>query len=209
MMKRLLPICLIIAGLIFLIGPFLKNYLIASLAEKSYKNLTIQPAKNSTINQISSISDIDFVKETDVLKALISNTEDSGIGLLDIPSVGLKLPIFRETNNANLLKGAGMLNETFRGFDEGNILLAGHHMKKEGLLFQPLTKLKAGDSVYIMDQEKVYQYRMGEAFIVSEEDTSVLTQPFDGLTLITCDVPTPTAKRLIIQGKLVKVEDRQ
>ena len=61
-----------------------------------------------------------------------------------------------------------------------------------------------------MDQDKVYAYRMEKPYIVHEEDTSVLTEPFDGLTLITCDVPTPTTKRLIYQGKLVnEVEKRE
>ena len=206
---RIIPIGLVVIGFIFLINPVIKNYMVSFLSEKSYVNLTIQPEKDSIVNQSKSIADIDFASEGDVLKAMISGADNVGIGLLAIPSVNLKLPIFRETTNTNLLKGAGMLNETFQGFNEGNVILAGHNMKKEGLLFQPLTKLTAGESVYIMDHEKVYQYQMGEPFIVNEEDTSVLTEPFEGITLITCDVPAPTKKRVIFQGKLVNEVKKQ
>lgn len=205
MRRRILPICFIVLGLIFLISPAVKNYMLSSLSEKSYENLTIEPEQESVVDQSEAIADIDFAADRDVLKAMFSDTENNiGIGLLAIPSVNLKLPIFREATNTNLLKGAGMMNEVFKGFNVGNIILAGHHMKKEGLLFQPLMKLEVGRSVYIMDQEKVYEYRMEKPYIVNEEDTSVLTEPFDGLTLITCDVPVPTNKRLIYQGKLVK-----
>ncbi len=204
MKKRILPICLIVIGLVFLISPVMKNYMVSSLSEKSYENLTIEPEQESVVDQSKAIADIDFASDRDVLKAMFSDTENNvGIGLLAIPSVNLKLPIFREATNSNLLKGAGMMNEVFQGFNVGNVILAGHHMKKEGLLFQPLMKLEVGGSVYIMDHEKVYEYRMEKPYIVNEDDTSVLTEPFDGLTLITCDVPTPTTKRLIYQGKLV------
>jgi len=209
MKKRILPICLIVIGLIFLISPAIKNYMVSSLSKKSYENLTIEPEQESIVEQSKSIADIDFANDHDVLKAMFSDTKNNvGIGLLAIPSVNLKLPIFREATNTNLLKGAGMMNEVFQGFDVGNVILAGHHMKKEGLLFQPLTKL-AGGSVYIMDHEKVYEYRMEKPYIVNEEDTSVLSESFDGLTLITCDVPTPTKKRLIYQGKLVNEVEKQ
>ena len=204
MKKRILPICLIVIGLVFLISPVMKNYMVSSLSEKSYENLTIEPEQESVVDQSKAIADIDFASDRDVLKAMFSDTENNvGIGLLAIPSVNLKLPIFREATNSNLLKGAGMMKEVFQGFNVGNVILAGHHMKKEGLLFQPLMKLEVGGSVYIMDHEKVYEYRMEKPYIVNEDDTSVLTEPFDGLTLITCDVPTPTTKRLIYQGKLV------
>jgi sortase A len=190
-------------------NPVFKNYMVDTLSKKAVANLTIKPEKDSIVNQSKSIANIDFVTEEDVIKAMLSGSDSNGIGLLAIPSVNLKLPIFRETTNTTLLKGAGMLNETFHGFNEGNVILVGHHMKKEGLLFQPLTKLKPGGSVYIMDHEKVYQYQMAEPFVVNEEDTSVLTKPFEGLTLITCDVPTPTKKRLVYQGKLVNEVKKQ
>ncbi|WP_312472154.1 class A sortase [Neobacillus sp.] len=209
MKKKILPICLMVIGFIILMTPIIKNYMVTSLSKKSYENLTIQTEKDSIVNQSKSMADIDFVTEEDIIKAMLSGSDSNGIGLLAIPSVNLKLPIFRETTKTNLLKGAGMLNETFHGFNTGNVILVGHHMKKEGLLFQPLTKLKAGGNVYIMDHEKVYQYQMGEPFIVNEEDISVLIEPFEGITLITCDAPTPTKKRLIYQGKLVNEVKKQ
>lgn len=210
MKKLILPICLIVIGLIFIISPVIINYIVSSISEKSYENLTIESEQESIVDQSKYIADIDFANDRDVLKAMFSNTENNtGVGLLAIPSVNLKLPIFREATNTNLIKGAGMMNEVFQGFNVGNVILVGHHMKKEGLLFQPLTNLEVGGSVYIMDHEKVYEYRMEKPYIVNEEDTSVLTEPFDGLTLITCDVPTPTTKRLIYQGKLVKEVKKQ
>ena len=148
MKRQIFPICLIVLGLIFLISPAIKNYLLSSLSEKSYENLTIEPEQKSVIDQSEAISNIDFAADHDVLKAMFSDTEyNIGIGLLAIPSVNLKLPIFREATNTNLLKGAGMMNGVFQGFNVGNIILAGHHMKKKGLLFQPLTKLEVGESV--------------------------------------------------------------
>ncbi|WP_062199321.1 class A sortase [Massilibacterium senegalense] len=204
MKYKILPLLFIIVGFLFLISPSVKNYLISDMSQQSYENLKIQNDMTTSLKQAKNIGEINFVSERDVLKAWLTEVNNEGIGLIAIPSVGLKLPIFRETTNTNLLKGAGLLNDEFYGFNKGNVILTGHHMKKEGLLFQPLMKLKEGEKVYIKDQKKVYVYQIEKNFVINEKDTTILSNDYNGLTLITCDVPTPTKNRIIFQGKLIK-----
>lgn len=208
MNRNFLSTLLIVLGISLFVIFSAKNFFVEYMQNKAYESIDIQTVDSKPVQQTKTIEEITLPSEKDVIKALFSDKNTTGVGLISIPSVNLQVPIFREMTNANLLKGAGVYNEIFQGFNEGNTVLVGHHMKKEGLLFQPLTKLKKGESIYITDNKKVYQYKVEEPFIVHEKETWVAEENFNGITLITCDVPTPTEKRLIFQAQLVNVIEK-
>ena len=89
---------------------------------------------------------------------------------------------------------------------EGNYPLAGHHMKRESLLFGPLINIEKGDTVKITDFKKDYIYAVTSKQFISEMDTDVIQETKEKeITLITCDKAVRTEGRLAVKGKLIHV----
>lgn len=89
---------------------------------------------------------------------------------------------------------------------EGNYPLAGHHMKRENLLFGPLIHIKKGDTVKITDFKKDYIYTVTSKQFISETDTDVIQETKEKeITLMTCDKAVRTEGRLAVKGKLIHV----
>ncbi|WP_281168074.1 sortase domain-containing protein [Siminovitchia fordii] len=64
-------------------------------------------------------------------------------------------------HKAKLLHGAGEMKE-YDQLGMGNYVLAGHRMKKKGLLFYDIVRLNNGDKVYVTDKKKIYEYQVAQ-----------------------------------------------
>ena len=139
-----------------------------------------------------------------VAKAAFSKNKDA-IGKLSVPSVKVKLPIFKGLDNYNLVRGAGTMKETER-MGPGNYALAGHHMKDGSLLFGPLENVKKGDKIYLADKHHVYVYETRLKTVVDKHDTNYINdvQGQKLVTLITCaSGMTGESRRVVVQGELL------
>jgi sortase A len=104
-------------------------------------------------------------------------------GVLRIPSLGLRVPIYQGTSERNLHRGAGRIEGTARLGEQGNIGIAAH---RDGF-FRVLEKVAIGDVVNIELVEGVQTYRVTDTLIVQPSDVSVLRSTGDSLvTLVTC-----------------------
>ncbi len=104
-------------------------------------------------------------------------------GVLRIPSLGLRVPIYQGTSERNLHRGAGRIEGTARLGERGNIGIAAH---RDGF-FRVLEKVAIGDVVSIELMEGVQTYRVSDTLIVQPSDVSVLRSTGDSLvTLVTC-----------------------
>jgi sortase A len=104
-------------------------------------------------------------------------------GVLRIPSLGLRVPIYQGTSERNLHRGAGRIEGTARLGEQGNIGIAAH---RDGF-FRVLEKVAIGDVVNIELVEEVQTYRVTDTLIVQPSDVSVLRSTGDSLvTLVTC-----------------------
>lgn len=136
-----------------------------------------------------------FVKDTTALKQINTKTRKTAkgksytsIGLVNIPSLGIKYQILSETSeellriSVNKYWGANP-NEV------GNMCILGHNYKNSKF-FGNLPKIKKGAKVYITDLNgKTLTYKVYETRIISDEDLSCTSQKTDGkteITLITC-----------------------
>lgn len=72
---------------------------------------------------------------------------------------------------------------------EGNYALAGHNMVDPDLLFSPVMEVEIGDTIYLTDLTKIYEYQVIVHDEVEPTDVHVIEdQPGETwLTLITCD----------------------
>jgi LPXTG-site transpeptidase (sortase) family protein len=139
--------------------------------------------------------------------------------LLEIPSLGLKLPIvgISKKNGAWdvtwLGKQAGWLEGTAFPSWNGNSVLTSHVYDSNGLPgpFVNLGKLKYGDKIIIHAYGQKYTFEVRTNQTVAPNDTSALKhEEKPWLTLVTCkeyDEKTNTyKKRVIVRAVLVSVD---
>jgi sortase A len=113
---------------------------------------------------------------------------DSGLaelpeGILRIPSVGIELPVFAGTREANLTRGAGRIEGTPPLGTDGNTGIAAH---RDGY-FRALQDVRLGDDINIETIDGSQRFEVVELSIVNPGDTHVL-EPTDhsAITLVTC-----------------------
>lgn len=114
--------------------------------------------------------------------------EEGVIGIIQIESLNLKLPIFEGADNQQLDNGIGHLSETTELCGKGNCVLAGHNGSRKGLFFSHLSSIQTGAKVVITNQEKItHTYEVTETSIVGPYDSSVRAETEEEtLTLFTC-----------------------
>lgn len=197
-------ICLFI-GCLFTFNEPMKNWLISSGME-SIELDTVSADEIDINNRKQTSFDFEEVKELDIETILMANLhkdEITVIGGISIPSVNLNLPIGKGTSNYTLALMAGTLKEN-QVMGEGNYALAGHHMKREDLLFSPLFQVKNGAVVYLTDLRYVYEYQIDEKRTIRATDVEEI-EDIEGkkvLTLITCD--DYGKDRVLIRGHFVE-----
>ncbi|MDN3955142.1 class A sortase [Sporolactobacillus laevolacticus] len=206
MWRRALIVILILAGAALIVSPFLKEGLIGFLSAKynTEKLTATQLAKNNQRDASYDFSKIQPPSFFETVKASAYVNSKAMIGQIQIKRLRIKLPILKGTTSANLLAGATTMRPDQR-MGEGNYPLAGHHMRRENLLFGPLMRTKIGDQIMITNLKKDYVYKVVSKKIISESEGAVIDQTKDKrITLVTCDKPTRTPKRLVVIGKLVR-----
>ena len=105
------------------------------------------------------------------------------LAVMRMERLGLRVPIFEGTGDAQLNRGAGWIEGTARPADQGNIGIAGH---RDGF-FRPLKDAKVGDRIELQTDQATTVYVVDEITIVTPQDVHVL-QPRarPSLTLVTC-----------------------
>lgn len=197
---------LVISGILFVLSPFIKESIIINLSKNKSFELTAEQAEQNNAQKAS--FDFEAIQPPSILetiKASLDRELKAVIGRITISSVNLKLPILKGTTNQNLLYGATTMRPDQK-MGEGNYPLAGHHMKRESLLFGPLLNIEKGDTVKITDFKKDYIYAVTSKQFISEMDTDVIQETKKKeITLITCDKAVRTEGRLAVKGKLIHV----
>ena len=83
-----------------------------------------------------------------------------------------------------------------------NFAIAGDRVLYGGP-FLNLDELAAGDEILVKTSYAQFSYTVTDSHITTPEDVSVLTPlGYESITLITCDPPWGTSKRLVVQSKL-------
>lgn len=105
------------------------------------------------------------------------------LGVLEIPSIHLQVPLMEGADAQNLNRGVGRIPGTARPGETGNIGIAGHRDS----FFKKLKYVKAGDQVVLRSAAGTDTYVVSQFQIVSPRDVSVLrAKDSPALTLVTC-----------------------
>lgn len=226
--KRALPILisliLFLSGCGMLLYPALSNWLSSRHQSELYvayqdqvaelddgdAEAELQKAQNyntQLADQVKLVSDPfqNGTADTAEYDALLNVTPAGVMGYVEIPSIGVFLPIYHGVSNDVLMKGVGHLPETSMpvGGPSTHAVLAGHSGMSSARLFTDLTKLKMGDVFYIHVYDRTLTYTVDQIKKAVPTDTSDL-QIVDGadyVTLVTCVPVGVNSHRLLVRGK--------
>ena len=127
------------------------------------------------------------------------------IGRLDLPALGLTVPVLNDYDPDSLRRGVGRMKGTGVPGGLGNLVLAGHR----DTYFRPLRRVRPGMVMRIVTPGGTYDYIVDSTNIVLPEDVGVLDigdRP--EMTLITCfpfDYIGAAPKRFIVHSHLVSL----
>lgn len=142
------------------------------------------------------------VKPYDPNKAIkYSNSKNSVIGIIKIPSVNINLPIYKGLSNKNLSFGVGTMRKN-EVMGEGNYVLGGHYISDSKALLSPLANVKLGSIISLTDGSYVYYYKISSKKIISQNNISILNDTSKKIiSLVTCaSAKYGESRRLYVQG---------
>ena len=129
------------------------------------------------------------------------------IGIIEIPDLDIRYPIFEGTGETQLSAGIGHLPESAGLLAKGNCVLAGHNGSRQGKFFTELSSIGIGSEVMITNKDKVtHTYKVEEIGIVGPYDESVRKESKEEcLTLFTC--ANHGTQRFYCRCKYINEED--
>ena len=105
------------------------------------------------------------------------------LGLLEVPSVGLKVPIYPSDSELNMDRGAGIIDGMAYPHEPGNIGIAGH---RDGY-FRVLKDVRVGDKLLLQTLSGPKQFTVDTRQIIEIDNLSVLQDTQNQtVTLVTC-----------------------
>ena len=129
------------------------------------------------------------------------------MGYVEIPSIGLKLPIYEGTSEPVLQSGVGWLTGSSLpvGGESTNTVLTGHRGLPTSKLFTDLDKVQIGDEFYIRTVVGILAYRVIDVKIIEPDETIALAilNGRDRATLLTCHPLSINSHRLLIIGERI------
>lgn len=115
---------------------------------------------------------------------------DNRVAYLDIPAIGVVLPVYLGASEQNMALGAVHLTGTSYpvGGTSSNAVIAAHRGFAQAAMFRDVENLSPGDMVEIENFRETLLYRVVETQVVDPDDLdAVLIRPgCDLLTLSTC-----------------------
>lgn len=126
---------------------------------------------------------------------------------LILPSLQLDEPVYFGSSPSLVHKGIWHRPQTTRPGQGGNTVLVGHRFTYDGAaVFYSLDKLRPGDDIYFVYDQKIYHYRTKSSAVVQPTAGEVEAPTSNTqLTLYTCTPLITAANRLVYVADLVEV----
>ena len=116
--------------------------------------------------------------------------EDGCIGYIEIPSIGVEMPIYLGANNENMRKGAVHLTQTSYpiGGENTNTVIAAHRGGTREM-FRNIHDIKIGDEIIIQNFWERITYRAVEVKIIlpTDIDQVKIQEGREMITLLSCN----------------------
>ena len=135
--------------------------------------------------------------------------QEGVVGIIEIPSLDIKYPVFEGAGSVQLNEGIGHMTNTTELCGKGNCVLAGHNGSRRGVYFTYLCNIEAGAKVLLTNRKKEkHEYTVKEMKVVNPYDEWVTEQTEgESLTLFTC--AEHGTKRFVVKCEPVGNADQQ
>lgn len=138
---------------------------------------------------------------------------DEMMGIVEIPKIDIKLPIYHTTEEDVLKQAAGHLEGSSLpiGGKSTHAVISAHRGLPSASLFTDLDQLKKGDHFLIHVLNKTLCYEVDKISVVKPEETSALAveEGEDLVTLLTCTPYGVNTERLLVRGHRVPYEEQK
>ena len=124
------------------------------------------------------------VKKPAAVKRRIPHIWEEAAGIVEIPELKIKYPVFEGTGAEQLNVGIGHMENTAHLCEKGNCVLAGHNGSRRGTFFTGLGSIRMGAEVKLTTKaglthrytvEEMRVVNPYEEWVTAESDTEVLT----------------------------------
>ena len=130
------------------------------------------------------------------------------MGYIEIPIIGVTLPIYHGTDEAVLQVAVGHLEWTSLpvGGESSHCVVSGHRGLPSARLFTDLDKLVVGDIFMFRVLDEILTYEVDQILIVKPHETEslMIEEGKDLCTLITCTPYGINSHRLLVRGHRVE-----
>ncbi|HEM3698171.1 TPA: class C sortase [Streptococcus suis] len=174
--------------------------------EEYQQKLAEMEAKNKQIAYQNISPGFDpFSEEAKKVEDLKTVYEDHVLGVISIPKLQIRLPIFDQTREDFLARGATYLEGTSFpiGGESTHSVISGHRGLTEAKLFTDLPDLVEGDRFYIeLKESEIHAYQVDKIQVVDPSDVSSLqiVEGQDYVTLVTCTPYMVNSHRILVRG---------
>ncbi len=135
---------------------------------------------------------------------LVAN-DDGLMARIQVPGIGVDLPVYHGTSDKTLLRGAGHLEGSHLpvgGVGTRSVITA-HRGLANSTMFSNLDRVRQGDTFVVEVMGEVLSYRVTEIEVIDPKETSSLrARPGkDLVTLITCTPLGVNSHRIVVTGE--------
>ena len=227
--RVLIAACIILAGILLILYPFISN----SLYERQQEQVIFDYTEKTQKTDKESIA-AEMLRAVEYNEALSNNTVvltdpfdenalsedvlkeyhdilnlygDGVMGYIEIPKISVSLPIFHGTDARTLEKGIGHLENTSLPISGESVhsVVSGHSGLSDKRLFTDLDLLEIGDQFYVQILGEYFAYEVDQILVVEPYETESLhiTYGKDYMTLVTCTPYGVNSHRLLVRGSAV------
>lgn len=145
--------------------------------------------------------------------SLLNLAGDGIMGYVEIPTIGVTLPIYHGTNNSTLERGVGHLlgSSLPVGGESTHSVLTAHSGMASQKMFSDLDRLKIGDIFFLDVLDEKLAYQVDQIKTVLPYDTTFLQTEIgnDLCTLVTCTPFGVNTHRLLVRGTRIEYEEAE
>lgn len=129
------------------------------------------------------------------------------IGVISIPKINIELPIFDQTEEVFLSKGAALLAGTSYpiGGESTHAVISAHRGLAKAKLFTDLPQIELNDNFFIEVNNEIHAYEVDQIKVIEPTETGdlhIITGE-DYITLLTCTPYMVNSHRLLVRGHRV------
>ena len=185
--------------------------MVANLDEDQYEEI-LAAAHDFNASRLTEGTSFSMSPEQKELYPDLLNVGGDGImGYIEIPSIGVALPIYHGTEERILQVAVGHLDwSSFPiGGESTHSVLTGHRGLPSATLFTDLDKVEVGDQFYLHVLDEILAYEVDQIKVVEPEDSGELeiVEGEDYCTLVTCTPYGINSHRLLVRGTRIELPE--